>query len=388
MFRCLTSKLLPYIKPLSVVFMLRFLLCLLLISAALGIRVDVGDKLTMEGATKGTSIVAMQWSSHWQCWGRANQACGNSVLELLPKFLDQYHVDFVNLGLFRHRNPDGRQADGLPPGVPNDYSSFDLACSSDNIKVLYKSTKWELMPVAGLRLAPQVARDLRYDNSTENMYGCFNENANGDSDRVYGIFPFKMKAGSLSTIVIFSHFPHPPGGSSSSHASASVDVKTTLRETLGRKINVLKSASAAPNVIVIADLNLDMPHAEKAVKFPAKKAKMPDLFFNEPGMSSEKVWETMEINGSSSLKSATEYKLTCCSDKTKKMNNGKLFPPAGKSKFAFAFDRVLADFGTMKTVMPLEEEDVKTQYNTGTEECPMHDGAFHKPIIGQITVTD
>lgn len=346
------------------------------------------DKLTMEAAANGTSVVAMQWSSHWQCWVRANQACANSVLELLPKFLDEYNVDFVNLGLFQHRNPDGQQADGLPPGVPDYYSSFDLACGGDNIKILYKSTKWESMPVPGLLLARKVDRDLKYDNNTENMYGCFNENRRGGSDRVYGIFPFKMKTGSLTIIVIFAHFPHPPGGSSSSHASVSVDVQTTLRETLGRKINALKSASAAPNVLVIADLNLDLPPAEKVVKFAAKKTQMPDLFFNEPALSSEKVWETMEIDGSSSLKSATQYELTCCSDKTKKMNDGVLFPPAGKSKFAFAFDRVLADFGTMSTVMPLEEEDVKTQYNTSTEECSMYVGAFHKPIIGQITVTD
>merc|ERR1712194_241608 len=118
----------------------------------------------------------------------------------------------------------------------------------------------------------------------------------------------------------------------------------------------------------------------KGEMFPVENALMPDLFGLEPAMSSEKVWEAMNIYGSPSLVSKTDYKLTCCADKTKKMKNGTLFPPAGKSKFSFAFDRVLADFGTMETVMPLEEGKVKTQYRTDGEECPMYVGAFHKPI--------
>jgi hypothetical protein len=348
------------------------------------------EELTTERAADGTSVVAMQWSTHWQCWIPGNEGCGKAVSELLPKFLDDYHVDFVNLGMFQLKQ-DGELVDGLPPGVPDYYSPFDLQCSMDNIKILYNSSKWELMPIAGVDLAPSVGRDLTHENIEGKMYGCFNVNQGGKGDRVYGIFPFKLKTGPLKIIVVFSHFPHPPGGSSSSQLAATVDVSKILKEILGTKINKLKSASAATDlldkVLIISDLNLDMPLAPKVVQFAAQKLDMLELFVNEPGMSSESAWEAMEIAGSPSLVSATDYELTCCSDKPKKMPNGAFFPPAAKSKFTFAFDRVLADFGTMKTVMPLEGEEVKAQYGTNTEECPMYVGAFHKPIIGEISVT-
>lgn len=301
---------------------------------------------------------------------------------MLPRVLDEYHVDFVNLGMFQLKNSDGTLVDGLPPGVPDHYSTYDLACHRDNIKILYDSAKWQLMEVKGVNLASNVDRDLNYVENTEDMYGCFNVNADGKGDRVYGIFPFKMKTGPLTMIVVFSHFPHPPSGLSSSDTSVPVSEHKTLKDILGTKINVLKDASGVAKVLVIADLNLDMPHAEKAVKFAQKKAEAPVIFGLEPSMSSEEVWETMAIDGSPKLGAATEYKLTCCSDKNKKMGDGvTLYEPAHHSKFTFAFDRVLANFGTMETVMPLEEW-------CPTEACSMYVGAFHKPIIGEITVAD
>jgi len=370
--------------------MSRFLACLLLIGGAVGARnqENLEEELTTDRAADGTSVdvVAMQWSSHWSCWIPDNAGCNTAVSDLLPKFLDEYKVDFVNLGMFQLKGPNKELVDGLPPGVPAFYSTFDLQCNKDNIKILYNAAKWEVTPVAGFILAPEVDRNMNFEFIANKMYGCFNvEGETGD--RVYGIFPFKLKFGPLKIIVSFSHFPHPPGGSSTSITAVTADQHAMLKDTLGAKINVLKSASASDNVLVIADLNLDMPLAEKSEMFPKENTAMPDLFGLEPAMSSEQVWEAMNISGSPSLVSKTEYKLTCCADKTKKMKDGiTLFPPAGNSKFTFAFDRVLADFGTMETVMPLEDGKVKTQYPTVGEECPMYVGAFHKPIIGKISV--
>lgn len=370
--------------------MSRSLACLLLIVGAVGVRnqenLEEEEELTTERAAVGTSVIAMQWSTHWQCWIPNNEGCKTAVSDLLPKFLDEYQVDFINLGMFQLKGLDGKLVDGLPPGVPESYSTFDLQCNMDNIKILYNSAKWEVTPVAGFQLAPTVDRDMNYEFIANKMYGCFNVEG-GKGDRVYGIFPFKLKSGPLKIIVAFSHFPHPPGGSSSSDIAVAADQHYLLKDVLGAKINMLKSASAADKVLVIADLNLDMPLVEKGAKFAEKKAAMPDLFGLEPSMSSEQVWQAMHIYGSPSVVSKTTYELTCCSDKTKKMKNGTKFPPADNSKFTFAFDRVLADFGTMKTVMPLEEGEFQTQYRTNTEECPMYVGAFHKPIIGEISVT-
>eukprot|EP00931_Biecheleriopsis_adriatica_P076473 TRINITY_DN50170_c0_g1_i1.p1 TRINITY_DN50170_c0_g1~~TRINITY_DN50170_c0_g1_i1.p1 ORF type:complete len:164 (-),score=33.65 TRINITY_DN50170_c0_g1_i1:91-582(-) len=162
---------------------------------------------------------------------------------------------------------------------------------------------------------------------------------------------------------------------------------------LGTKIQTLKKQFAA-DVLVIADLNLDMPLELKQVENPEKQQMMPELFSLEPTMSSEDVWRGMNIEGSPDLKTKTEYYLSCCSDKDKKKPDGTLYPPGGKIKFHLAFDRILADFGQhMETIRPLDTQNLEglgmCRSDTDLERqntCPMYVGAFHKPIIGIITL--
>lgn len=196
----------------------------------------------------------------------------------------------------------------------------------------------------------------------------------GHPSRVYGVFVFeRIDDPSEKVIVVAAHFPHPPGGSSSSATAKMTDIEPLLEEHLGRKIKAIRAEDQSiSKVILVGDFNVDQPDNPEYKKDHFKNTR------RQPVKSSEDIWAGMGLE--LSMEARTNYEYTCCADKMEREGDDVVFP--------YAFDRILSSFGEMETIMPLELllQKMKAEYPAEREplESNFYRGAFHKPIIGQI----
>jgi hypothetical protein len=399
---------------------------------------DAQEDVTKQGAGTGVGMItAMQWSAHWKCFHPAffGPTCAPKVKELLGKWLVDANLDFVNLGMFQ--DPAWR-----PPAR---FGFFDYKCSTDNIKVLYDKTKWRIstymkLPKGYTNEESQGENEVKTytEPSAKNIFGCSNKNGDGSADRVYGVFPFKGVANeNEKVIVVTGHFPHPPGGTSSAETSVADATADVIKDHMAPKIAYIRSKTSWKDakVVFIGDLNnnengnrpeefdnvaaiesafkvMEQAKHVNAVKgmkgqirdatdkgfpegfqgeFPGlgigctrsadgktvcdktveEALAMPNRgWVDQPIMSSEQVWAAFK---DVPLRSATDPIGTCCADKPALVGDKVAFP--------YTFDRIMASFGPLVTIMPLGGMTI----DSALEDIQkLFVGAFHMPIIAKI----
>merc|ERR1740133_377605 len=129
---------------------------------------------------------------------------------------------------------------------------------------------------------------------------------------------------------------------------------------LGEKINAIQAANPdINNVMLIGDLNNDVPGKTQVGRTYTDKDKGAGTPVPvQPCLSNEKFWAAMSLTKGGTLVSSTEAKNTCCADKM----------DAATKMFPYAFDRIVANFGTMTTTMPLAKPATDTEATEATEE--------------------
>jgi len=277
----------------------------------------------------------------------------------------------------------------------------------------------------------------------EDMFGCSNMNGyinpvtkvkEPKPDRVYGVVAFERIDSEEKVIVVVGHLPHPPFGSSSSNVSVAEATGPVLRDHMGAKIAHIKNKGGGwenAQVLLIADLNNDIedfrdpvfdnaekinkafdmmdPKAVAGVKGMKGQIRgadenplphtvgealaVPNLGWTKaPFMSNDEVWHYINLpdslNTDFPLGSFTEPMGTCCADKPAIVDHqvpSTNVHTVQYPGFPYAFDRIMTSFGSLETLMPLEEllkwshaDDRKTLIKT------LFVGAFHMPIIAKI----
>jgi len=215
-------------------------------------------------------VNAMQWSPHFRCFMSDffKATCEPQVKRMLPIFVKEHKLDFINLGMFQIEDPAIYFQTEL-----KEFKHVTYKCGMDTITFAFNSDIWE--PMAPWSPLPEkewpeaeLEKVLKPAANNINNVACSNINVQKDKsevvDRVYAVMGFTRKTGSESSwndrvIVVGGHMPHPQGGTSGNPDAATADIPTVLNNHIGEKIKHIKGQPGWANaqIVVIADFNVD-----------------------------------------------------------------------------------------------------------------------------------
>lgn len=265
------------------------------LSAALAVTPTRGDAARYQ--TQGSILIsALQWNPHWECFEQSSD-CKANVLDLLAERLSN-GTDFANVV----------ELETSAMALPSGFDSISSACGRDLTTLFFNASRWKAMASPASR-----------------QKGCMVA-----EDRPYVVQAFEHLSDNLRVLVVGAHFPHR-------------DLGTALSDS----IRAVGNATGIDSVLLIADTNVNRPHAWPLC--PASLCRS-----NVDLLRALKVPRADGTLGTDLLK-------TCCRN-----------PPYG---FAFEFDRIIANFGSaMSTEL---YDDPAPNWTVG---------AFHKGIIGRLLV--
>jgi len=392
------------------------------------------------------TVNAMQWSPHFRCFmpGFFKATCEPQVKRMLPIFVKEHKLDFINLGMF--------QIEDTAPYFQTELKEFKhvtYKCGMDTITFAFNSDIWE--PMAPWSPLPEkewpeaeLEKVLKPAANNINNVACSNINVQKDKsevvDRVYAVMGFTRKTGSESSwkdrvIVVGGHMPHPQGGTSGNPDAATADIPTVLNNHIGEKIKYIKTQPGWGNahIVVIADFNVDFPDKRNTafdssvginkafeqmstltwtkfvsnmlgmIRAPAETdAKVGDekvMDQNEPatvayalkqpngGWVAQPVLENSKMFESLGMlkHKATERFGTCCASKPA-VSELALGPTFYEVIFPYAFDRILTSGMGLETVMPLRTHLASLEASKAAElQEALLQGDFHMPIVAKIS---
>jgi len=213
------------------------------------------------------TVNAMQWSPHFRCFMSDffKATCEPQVKRMLPIFVEEHKLDFINLGMFQIEHPATYFEKELKA-----FKHVTYACGRDTITFAFNSEIWEPMEREGLtdKEWPEDAKlekVLEPDADNINDVACSNAKTEGQPDkvvvdRVYAVMGFTRKTDSEDrVIVVGGHMPHPPGGTSGNPDAAPAEILPVLNDHIGEKIKHIKGQLGWANaqIVVIADFNVD-----------------------------------------------------------------------------------------------------------------------------------
>jgi len=226
---------------------------------------------------KPQTVNAMQWSPHFRCFMSDffKATCEPQVKRMLPIFVEEHKLDFINLGMFQIEHPATYFENELKA-----FKHVTYACGRDTITFAFNSEIWNPMEQEGLtdkkwpedakleKVLKPDAKVLKPDANNINDVACSNTHiakTEGQPDevvvdRVYAVMGFTRKTDSEDrVIVVGGHMPHPPGGTSGNPDAAPAKILPVLNDHIGEKIKHIKGQPGWANaqIVVIADFNVD-----------------------------------------------------------------------------------------------------------------------------------
>jgi len=223
------------------------------------------------------TVNAMQWSPHFRCFlpNFFKATCEPKVKAMLPIFVKNHKLDFINLGMFQIDSNDPVKRQAYFENELKAFKHVTYACGMDTITFAFNSSKWKPMAEKGLtdKKWPEDAKlekVLKPDADNINDVACSNTfiaRTKGQPDkdavdRVYAVMGFtRIKHQEDRVIVVGGHMPHPQGGTSGNPDAEPAKIPTVLNDHIGKKIKHIKGQPGWGNaqIVVIADFNVDFP---------------------------------------------------------------------------------------------------------------------------------